>query len=736
MAISRAVLGVLALSWFFCGDLAMGAEGMWLPSQVPALASELRAMGFEGDPAAFANLTGQPMGAIVWLGGCSASFVSPDGLIVTNHHCAARAIQYNSTPSQNLWETGFIASDRTEELPSGPGARVWIAESFDDVTDAVAGDRGRGLSGLAYYERTESRIKQLVAACEDESHRCFIRAFDDGLSYFRIRYFEIRDLRLAYAPAKGIGLFGGDTDNFRWPRHTGDWSFFRAYVGPDGKPASYAKENRPYHPQHWLTVSRKGVEPGELVFVVGYPGSTRRHRSYAELREMINETVPRRIRKTEQTLEILDRLAAKNEDLALKVAGWVGGLSNGLIYHRGVLAGMGKGGVLERRRVMEKELAVWIAANVARAKKYHGVLKDIEAVISAARQGRSREEALSGLYDGSKLLSAAQKAYRLSIERSKVDAEREIGFQKRDEEHLLQHQRRSQRFLDAGIDRAVFRHALHEAVSLAKEDRIVALDAVLGIDVDTAPPEVADAIDSYLDGYYKGTKLMGLDERLKLFASARVKIEESADPAVHLAVLLYPLFNEIHQARKARAGELAKLRPHYIEALREKSGGRLYSDANGTLRVTYGRVQGVPAADGIYFTPQTTLTGMLAKNSGSGEFAVPSTLLAAAAALRAGKRTPYLDPNLDDLPVNFLSSVDTTGGNSGSATLNARGELCGLLFDGTFESMTADDLYNSRMTRSIHVDSRFMLWVMSEVDHAVALLEELGVKETTHRAGS
>jgi len=717
-------IGLLAVT-----GAARAVEGMWMPSQVPELAGDLKRLGFQGDPEAFADLTGQPMGAIVSLGFRTASLVSPDGLIVTNHHCVDGFLQYNSAPGKNLVQDGFLAKSRKEELPAGPGTRIWVAESIEDVTGEVLEGLDAGVPDREYYGRIEDQIKAETASCETGGYRCRVSSFFGGSRYFRIRYQEIRDVRLVYAPAEGIGVFGGETDNFRWPRHTGDWGYLRAYVASDGKPADYAAENVPYKPKHWLQVSPKGASPGDLVMVVGYPGRTQRHRTYEEVRETVEEGIPRRTRISEERVAILKRLAEEGEDLAIKVGGRIRGMENGLTYRRGILAGMIKGGVLELRRKQEAELTAWIEADPDRTAKYGDVLPRIRSILEDRQKTRDRDNALRGLYAGSTLLNSADTFYRIARERLKPDAEREIGYQDRDFERTRQRQQRAQRSLDIRVDRALFRHAILEAARLKPGERIVALDHAVGIKAGMAEQSRTAAVDKFLDRYYADTRMAVLDARLAMMEKSTAQLEKLDDPAMKLAIGLFSLIHETEESGKTRSGALAKLRPRYMSALLEKAGGRLYPDANGTLRITYGTVKGAPAADGVYYTPQTTLAGLAAKNKGEGDFNAPGNLMTAIEALRNGKATRFLDEKLGDVPVNFLSDLDTTGGNSGSPTLNAEGELCGLLFDGTFEAMAADYLFDGRTTRSIHVDSRFMLWVMQEVDHADNLLKELGITE-------
>ncbi|HUO85005.1 MAG TPA: S46 family peptidase, partial [Thermoanaerobaculia bacterium] len=251
---------IMAVTPLFSG------EGMWMPRQIPQLAEELEAQGLEIDPAALADLTGYPMGAIVSLGGCSASFVSPEGLVVTNHHCAFGSIQYNSSEERDLITDGFLAMNKDRELPAAPGSRVYVTTGMTNVTEQVLGDIPSSASDLQRYQIVDRREKEIVAKCEEEGGvRCRVASFFGGMEYQLIEQMEIRDVRLVYAPGRGIGEFGGDIDNWMWPRHTGDWSFFRAYVGPDGRPADHAADNVPYRPRHVLSVSTEGVDPGDLV---------------------------------------------------------------------------------------------------------------------------------------------------------------------------------------------------------------------------------------------------------------------------------------------------------------------------------------------------------------------------------------------------------------------------------------------------------------------------------------
>jgi hypothetical protein len=700
---------------------------MWMPQQVPALANRLLRMGFKGNPKTFADLTGQPMGAVVSLGGCTASFVSPEGLIATNHHCVTGALQFNSTSGRDLLKDGYLAGTREQELYSGPGARVYVTTTVADVTEAITGNIDPNSSDRQRYDTIQRRIKERVAACEKEGNRCNVASFFEGLKYFEIVQLEIRDVRLVYSPAEGIGVFGGETDNWRWPRHTGDWSFLRAYVGKDGKPAAFAKDNIPYRPKHWLKVSPAGAKPGELVFVVGYPGRTQRHQTYAEVRETAEWYYPRAIRNAQEQLAVLNEMVKGDRDLALKAAGRIQGLNNTLTNQKGVLEGLVEGGVLAQKEAQEKELVSWIAADPARREKYGDLLPALAALDAEGKKTRERDATFAGLAGASSYFSAAQTLYRLATQRPLKDVERDAGYQERDWIRIRESQQRLQRSLDPKLDRALFRWALGKAAALPADQRIEPLDKAIGLRPGMTVPEAEKAIDAWLDPLYAGTRMSDSGFRLGLMEKSTAELEATADTFIALAAKLHPLSEAIRETGKNEAGAYARLRPRYMEAVLARAGGLVAPDANSTLRVTYGQVRGVDARDGLFYKPQTTLAGIVEKHTGEGEFDAPQKQLDAIRALRSGEKTPYLDPALKDVPVNFLSTVDTTGGNSGSPTLNSMGELVGLLFDGTYETVASNFIFDRDKTRSIHVDSRYMLWTMSEVDGATRLLDEMGL---------
>jgi hypothetical protein len=700
----------------------VAGEGMWMPQQVPQLAPELRAMGIKIDPNRFADLTGDPMGAVVSLGGCSASFVSSDGLVVTNHHCGYGALQYNTTPQRDLITNGFLARTKEEELPAGPGSRIFVTTGIEDVTPRITSKFTATMTDPDRANAIERAEKEIISECEKPGGvRCRVATFFEGSQYLKTTQMEIRDVRLVYAPALGIGDFGGETDNWMWPRHTGDWSFLRAYVGPDGKPADYSKSNVPFHPQHILKVSAAGLKPGDLVIVAGYPGRTFRYRTAAEVQSSQDFTYPTTIRYATDLNRILREAAVGHKDVEIRNASRVKGNDNTLKNYQGTMEGFRKDGIVAMRQKREADLAAWIARDPANVTKYGQVMTTMQKLTAQATATRQHDMMLAWLDRSSPMLTQAVTITRVSVERPKSDVDRESGFQDRDMARITAAVARAQRTIDPGSDRAGLRYFLNEAAKLPPDQRIPAVDAALAASGTTGTSE---QIEKFLDQLYANTKIQSLDDRNAMLTATTDQLQARNDSMINFATALLPTELAVEAREKSMQGAMSRVRPLYVEALRGMSGGRLYPDANGTLRVTFGKVEGYAPRDAVAYTPQTTVEGILQKDRGEGEFESPKPLLEA---IRTKKFDGYADPKLGSVPVNFLSSCDTTGGNSGSPTLNAKGELCGLLFDGNYEALGSDFVVDPALTRSIHVDAVYMLWVMDAVDGAHNLLREMNL---------
>jgi len=715
-----------ALAVALLSTIASADEGMWEPRQMPELADQLKARGLEMDPAALSDLAAKPLDAVISLGGCTASFVSPKGLVVTNHHCAYGSIQYNSTPERDLLTDGFVAKDFAGELPADPNARIYVTQDIRDVTDQITGDLAPGMDGKARFDAIDARRKALVAQCEAPGGlRCNVYSFHGGLRYSLIRQLEIRDVRLVYAPPEAIGKFGGDEDNFEWPRHTGDWSFLRAYVGKDGKPAAYSKDNVPYQPKSWLTVSQDELKAGDYVMVTGYPGSTNRYRLADEVNDAIAWEYPMLVDYLKDYLATIDRTTQGDKAAALKYASTVAGLNNAMKLFQGQLDGFAKmDDPVGAKRAREDALKAWLAGRGEAGKAQAAAVHSLEKELAAARATRERDQWFNGAVGGG-LAGVAVQLYRNAIEQAKPDAERETGFQDRDAPRMEGRLKSMDKRYDARVDKAIMALRLQRYASqVPAGQRVPELDAWLGIG---ANDKTIPGLDAKLDALYAGSQLGDEAARLKWWKADKAAIDASDDAALQFAAKVMPAILRLEDEGEARAGRIQALRPQYMQAMIDfnaSQGRPVYPDANSSLRITFGTVRGYSPRDGEQMTPFTTLAGIVAKTTGKAPFISPQSELDAIA---QGKGTQYRMESLGDVPVNFLSDVDTTGGNSGSPTLNAKGELVGLLFDGNYESLSADWIFNPDLTRSIHVDARYMRWTMDEVDHAERLLEEMGL---------
>ena len=700
--------------------LACGAahadEGMWMPSQLPQLAKELKAAGFKGDPAGLADLTKYPMSAVVSLGGCTASFVSPQGLVVTNHHCALGAIQLNSTPERNLIQDGFNAATMADEPSAGPAARVWVTVGFDKVTDRILAD-AKGKTGRAYFDAVDAAEKAAIAECEqDAGHRCSVADMYYGSEFYLIKQLELKDIRLVYAPPRAIGNYGDEIDNFMWPRHTGDFTFYRAYVGKDGKPAAYSKDNVPYAPPAHLTVSTAPVKAGDFAMVAGYPGTTFRHRTASEFANQIDWLLPTRVETVGGLIDTIQ--AATKGDKAKEVlyASTVAGQKNTLKRAQGELDGLRRSDAVRVRREDEAAMLAWLAKQPDAAATKAGI-DAMQAQLDAAKATRERDFILPFLRTG--LLGQAITLQRLALERGKPDAQRESGYQQRDEALIEGGLKQLQKRYHPDVEKAVLMFALQRYFALPAAQRVAEFDAVFGKDAAEAKPR--------LDALYAGTKLGTENERLAAMKMDAAMLAASGDSLLKAAATLQPALLRLEEAGKQRNGELMRLRPAYMQALvgfRQSQGRAVYPDANSTLRVSYGKVSPLSPRDGMDYRPLTTVAGIVEKNTGVEPFDAPKPLLDAIA---KGDFGSTADPTLKTQTVDFMTNLDTTGGNSGSPVLDANGNLIGLNFDSNWEAVSASWMYDPRYKRAIHVDMRYLRWLLAKVYPAPNLLKEMNL---------
>lgn len=702
-------------------QVAHAAEGMWVPQQLPEIAGPLQKAGLKLSPEQLADLTGDPMGAVVALGGCTASFVSPQGLVVTNHHCAYGAIQLNSTAEKNLIKDGFNAPKTRDELSAGPNARVYVLDQITDVTaQAKAAITAAGKDPLARTRALEAFDKSQVAACEAEAgFRCRLYSFSGGNTYQLFRNLEIKDVRLVYAPPGSVGKFGGDIDNWMWPRHTGDFSFYRAYVGKDGKPAPFSADNVPYQPKHFLKFADQPLGADDFVMVAGYPGRTNRYALAAEFNETAGWTYPTIARHYTAVLKLIEDAGKADPDVKVKYAATAAGMNNVAKNYAGQLEGFKRIDAAGQKQAEEAAVLAWLKKQGTAGKPALAAHEQLIRHLEASKATRERD-LFVGQFNTTSAVSAAITLYRLAIERGRPDAERESGYQDRDLPTIEGGVRQMERRYVAKMDQQLQQYWLSQYVALpaAQRDNEALNQWLAGSD--------SAAVDA-LVARLAGTQLGSLDERLKWLKADRAAFEASTDPAIQYAVAAMPALLKQEEQKKIREGESLTARPLYLQALadyKKSEGEFVYPDANLSLRITFGNVMGYEPKDGVAYTPFTTLEGVAAKETGADPFDSPKALLDAVKAKRYGGLE---DERIGSVPVNFLSNLDITGGNSGSPVLDAHGKLVGLAFDGNWESVSSNWVFDPIMTRMIAVDSRYMQWIMQEVAPAPQLLEELNL---------
>jgi hypothetical protein len=699
---------------------------MWMPHQVAGHAAKLKELGLAIDPAALSDPTSGVLSAIVYLGGCSASFVSAEGLIATNHHCATGALQHNSSPAANLLKDGFLAKNRAEEKSNGPQARIFVTQKVSDVTPKVRDGLEAIADDTARFKTLEKRQKEIVSTCEKgrPGIRCSVASFYEGSQFYLVEQLEVRDVRLVWAPPAGVGNYGGEIDNWRWPRHTGDVSMFRAYVGKDGQPADYSPDNVPYKPPHWLKIAKEGLREGDLVFVAGYPARTNTLKTKAEVDEAVSFAYPRRQKLYEDYLARLDEATKDDAEAKIRATSYVRRFGNALTNTKGQIEGLVKGGLAGEKEKAEKDLRAFVDADETRKKQWGKALDDIAAELAKNAKHREKDAELDEVFLP-KLLAGAATIVRLAEERAKPDAERDPEYQERNWPRIQQSLGAITTQYHKKVDEAVLGLALERALKQPEAERSPAIAIILGPAAKDAAKD-ADAIKKAVSALYATTKLDDEKTRLELFKAKTADLKASKDPIVQLALKLRPLQKEGEDRREKLAGRLAILKPKYMDALKAFKKEPFAPDANSTLRITYGTVRGYkPTPEAPPHKPFTVLTEVVGKHKGKEPFDVPQRLLDAVKAKRLG---PYVDPSLGDVPVDFLSDLHITGGNSGSATLDARGDLVGLVFDGNYEAMASDWVFVPSVTRSIHVDIRYVLWLLDAVEGGDHILKELGVE--------
>lgn len=701
-------------------------EGKWTPAQIlehdPAW---LRELGLELPPETLWGPQGAGLlEAVISIDGCSAGFVSAEGLVATNHHCAFGLLQQHSTPERDLIEGGFLAAGPAEEL-HGEGTRALLPHSTRDVTVEVQAAVPPGADDLARFRAIERKGSELVADCERRpNRRCQFAAFDGGVRYELVEGIEFPDVRVVYGPPRAIGEYGGEVDNWSWPRHTGDFALLRVWAGPDGGPAAPGKGTSPYRPRHFFPVSPDGVSTDDFVLVAGYPGRTFRAETAAKMRQRAERWFPERARLLGRWMALLEEASASGDAARIALASRIKSLANREKNARGQVAGIARGDLVGKREAGERAVLAFAGAasrpELADAVAAH---EELAALVAETERTWERDFLLEQVDEGPLSLDLALELVRWAAERQKPDAERDPEYQERNRERLADTVRIAQRRLHRPAEEALLVHWLQRAAALPADTRIAAVEPLLAGAGEGAARDAALA--SRVAALHAGTRVLDLDERLRMFEETPEQLRARRDSLLDFAFALDEELRALEERDDRYAGAVARLNPLWRRAVAEHAGRPVAPDANGTLRVSLAHVRGYQPRDGVRMLPQTTLGGLVAKHTGEDPFDAPAELRAAAPAAPASR---WADRELADVPVAFLADADTTGGSSGSPVLDGRGRLVGINFDRVWENVANDFGYNPEVARNIGVDVRFLLWVLETThgERAAPLLRELG----------
>ena len=685
-----ALVAMVAISFTAVAD-----EGMWLLPYIKKMNSkDMKAHGckLKAEDIYSAKKSSLKDAIVVFGGGCTGEIVSPNGLLFTNHHCGYDAIQKLSSVEHDYLADGFWANNNSEELPA-EGLSVRFVRHIFDVTTDVVGNIPSTAS-QSEYEQMMNGNKHLVENRLKEQYpgmQILIPSFFGDNQFFAFVYEVYTDIRLVGTPPSSIGKFGGDTDNWMWPRHTGDFSIFRVYAGKDNRPASYSEENVPYKAEKWLNISLDGIEEGDFGMIMGFPGSTERYMTSSEIDYMLEVDNPQRIYIRGERQKILREAMDADQAIRIKYASKYARSSNYWKNSIGMSRGIEKLNVRDKKAKQEAEFQAWAEKNTLPEERFVDALSLIERSQTEARKEHATIQYL-------------MEAFMQSVELVQTV----LGV--RDIEQFYKD-------YDATTDRAVAKRMFQ--IYRENNDMLPAI-------YEKIDSEFTGDSDAYVDWVYDNTKL-GTFEGLVELMSAEDSSLVMNDPVYELSMSILQLYRSLIPAVMDAEALYEEGHRLYIKGLMMMQPDKAWaSDANFTIRLTYGNVLPYSPADGIVYNHYTTLDGVMAKEDPSNpvEFTVPERLKELYRAKDYGR---YADKN-GDLPVAFLVNCDITGGNSGSPVMNAKGQLIGLAFDGNWEAMSGDVAFEPELQRTIAVDIRYVLFVIEKYAGAKWLIDELTIK--------
>ena len=704
----KKLITIITALTLFAGS-ALADEGMWLLPLIQKMNGKaMKELGCELTPKEIYDINNTSLkDAIVQFGGgCTAEIISSEGLLVTNHHCGYGNIQKLSSVEHDYLKDGYWAMNRSEELPC-EGLTVTFLQYMEDVTPIIKkAEKKAAKAGVDAYEVIEAAIDDIVTEAKKDHPHCEVEveSFYNENVYYLIVYKVYKDVRFVGAPPSSIGKFGADTDNWMWPRHTGDFSMFRVYSDKDGNPAEYSPENVPLKAKNHLKISLAGVQEGDYTMIMGYPGRTTRFQTSPELKHQIEQNDIRIAARTIRQDVLLEDMLA-DPKVKIQYASKYSSSSNGWKKWQGMKLAFEKLDIVGRAEQEEADFQAWVDANGKRKAKYGTVVADLAAAVEAGREANN----------------AFTKAFETIHKVELTD----FGFQM-----VLQVGNAIQRGTDtlAALEQAYERLAPKYADYSASTDRKVA-KAMIRHYCDIAETEFTKAlsaydIDWYVDQIFDNSAFVSAETLKKAIQEKGIKAI-AEDPAAMLGLGIYAECVGLQELAGQNAQALADARKLYTEGLLEwKKGEPSYPDANFTMRLTYGTVGGYSPKDAVEYRYYTTLDGVMEKEDPDNwEFVVPEKLK------DLWKNHDFGQYAMADgkMPVAFLSNNDITGGNSGSPIMNSRGELIGLAFDGNWESMSSDVMFEPDLQRCINVDIRYVLFIVDKFGGAGWLIEEMDI---------
>ena len=685
-------------------------EGMFSPEQIARL--PLGKKGLKIKPIDIYNPAGGGLtDAVIRLSvGCTAEFVSPDGLILTNHHCGFDALVSASTPGKDLVETGFKVAGRAGEI-SAKDYSLFITNRVEDVTTKIKAGT-ESLTGETLGAAYKKNIDALTAAEQAKAPggaTIRIQMIDSGYFFYLYQTTQFKDIRVVYAPPRNIGVYGGDPDNFEWTRHTGDFTFLRAYTAPDGSSAAYSPNNVPYKSKKYLTMNIGGLKDNDFVFVLGYPGGTTRYRESQAIEFARDANFPFLAKWLDALSTSLRQIGSTDEEKRIAFQGDIANFDNSRKAFEGGYLRLMRANVVENQKAEETRMAAWIAANPDRQRKYGTVLAEIKALSDETNSDAKRDVIIRRFPDPNSMpvfVQIVTAATAVKTGRTLTAAQRS-GKADEIAEAL--------KGRESAYEREMLEFFFKEFDDLPADQRFAAADAKFDNKKGKARRDAEAAFAAEIAAGANSTPakiaaLYGLSwaEMQKLHPFTTGLVDERA----------------AYAARTAKFGaNIDRLRLLYMQTLTEMNGtSPVYPDANSSLRFSYGNVKGYQPREAEFRSPFTTLKGVIEKNTGVNPFDAPQKLIELQNAKDFGRYGSG-----DSVAVNFLSTTDIIGGNSGSPILNGRGEQVGLCFDGNFEGLGNDFYYDSEVNRTISVDIRYVLFVTEKFGGAKWVVDEMKV---------